>query len=79
MHLILVILIQSIYLGSASSSLNKSSGWVEDHNDPPADDRNNTMDYVQIMSTGDAVDFGDLMVQLLDLLLHASNGHGGLG
>ena len=37
----------------------------------------NTMNYVQIMTTGDAVDFGDLTVARGTGAL--SNGHGGLG
>ena len=38
----------------------------------------NEMQYVQIMSTGDAVDFGDLTVAMYSLG-GCSNGHGGLG
>ena len=37
----------------------------------------NTMNYVQIMTTGDAVDFGDLTIARGTGAL--SNGHGGLG
>ena len=38
----------------------------------------NTVDYVQIMSTGNAVDFGDLTVPSYSGSA-CSNGHGGLG
>ena len=38
-----------------------------------------TIDYVQIMSTGDAIDFGDLVNDDRNYLSGASNGHGGLG
>ena len=38
----------------------------------------NTMDYVQIMTTGNAVDFGDLTVARFNAF-STSNGHGGLG
>ena len=38
----------------------------------------NTVDYVQIMSTGNAVDFGDLTVPTYSGAA-CSNGHGGLG
>ena len=37
-----------------------------------------TVDYVQIMSTGDAVDFGDLSSNTASPA-GCSNGHGGLG
>ena len=37
-----------------------------------------TMDYVQIMTTGNAVDFGNL-TNAMDSLAACSNGHGGLG
>ena len=36
------------------------------------------IDYVQIMTTGDAIDFGDL-TRALNKGASASNGHGGLG
>jgi hypothetical protein len=39
----------------------------------------NTIDYVQIMSTGDAVDFGDLVGGVRNRIGTCSNGHGGLG
>ena len=38
----------------------------------------NVIDYVQIMTTGNAIDFGDLTVGRVDGY-GASNGHGGLG
>ena len=38
-----------------------------------------TIDYVQIMSTGNAIDFGDLVNDNRNYLSGASNGHGGLG
>jgi hypothetical protein len=66
-----------IYLGSASSPTR--AVWFGGHNDTPADDTEyNIMDYVQIMSTGNAVDFGDLLSALTSVA-GASNGHGGLG
>ena len=36
------------------------------------------IDYVQIMTTGNAVDFGDLTDATLGYCAGASNGHGGL-
>jgi hypothetical protein len=38
----------------------------------------NTIDYVTIMSTGNAIDFGDLIQQGSDLA-GCSDAHGGLG
>jgi hypothetical protein len=38
-----------------------------------------TIDYVQIMSTGDAVDFGDFAGEVTSSAGGCSNGHGGLG
>ena len=38
----------------------------------------NDINYVQIMSTGNALDFGDLTVARAQMS-GASNGHGGLG
>ena len=38
----------------------------------------NTIDYVQIMSTGDAVDFGDSTITANASMAGLSNGHGGL-
>ena len=38
----------------------------------------NTVDYVQIMTTGNAVDFGDLTIAQYSGTA-CSNGHGGLG
>ena len=38
----------------------------------------NVIDYVQIMSTGNAIDFGDLLNHYY-LVAGLSNGHGGLG
>ena len=38
----------------------------------------NTIDYVQIMSTGDAIDFGDLVGGVRNRIGTCSNGHGGL-
>ena len=38
----------------------------------------NTMDYVQIMTTGDAVDFGDLSLARWSGNSGCSNAHGGL-
>ena len=37
-----------------------------------------TMDYVEISTTGDAIDFGDLSTGLRQMA-GLSNGHGGLG
>ena len=66
-----------IYLGSASSPTR--AVWFGGHNDTPADDTAyNTMDYVQIMSKANAIDFGDLLSALTSVA-GASNGHGGLG
>ena len=39
----------------------------------------NTIDYVQIMTTGDAVDFGDMSSGGRGSGTANSNGHGGLG
>ena len=40
----------------------------------------NVIDYVQIMSTGNATDFGDAVDSKLPLgAMGVSNGHGGLG
>ena len=38
-----------------------------------------TIEYVQTMSLGDAVDFGNLNTQATGFGAGASNGHGGLG
>ena len=38
----------------------------------------NNMDYVQIPTTGNAVDFGDLLTTVSNAA-SVSNGHGGLG
>ena len=38
----------------------------------------NTIDYVTIMSTGNATDFGDL-ITATSIAAGCSNGHGGLG
>ena len=66
-----------IYLGSASSSTR--AVWFGGHTDTPADDTElNTMDYVQIPSTGNAIDFGDLL-SVITSITGTSNGHGGLG
>ena len=66
-----------IYLGTASSSTR--AVWFGGHNDTPADDTElNTMDYVQIPSTGNAIDYGDLLSADTSIT-GASNGHGGLG
>ena len=66
-----------IYMGTASSSTR--AVWFGGHNDTPADDTEyNIMDYVQIPSAGNAVDFGDLLSALTSVA-GASNGHGGLG
>ena len=40
--------------------------------------KTNIMDYVQIMSTGNAVDFGDTIKPGLLQEQNCSNGHGGL-
>ena len=37
------------------------------------------MDYVEIMSTGNAIDFGDLVDTQSEANAALSNGHGGLG
>ena len=64
-------------MGSASSPTR--AVWFGGHNDTPADDTAyNTMDYVQIMSKANAIDFGDLLSALTSVA-GASNGHGGLG
>ena len=47
------------------------------HRNPNATQQN-TVDYVQIMSTGNAVDFGDLS-NATSSAGGCSNGHGGLG
>ena len=66
-----------VYLGAASSSIR--AVWFGGHNDTPASDTEyNTMDYVQIPSTGNAVDYGDLLSAETSIA-GASNGHGGLG
>ena len=48
--------------------------WWYEH--PPS--TLNTIDYVQIMTTGNAIDFGDLTDARRNIA-GASNGHGGLG
>ena len=40
--------------------------------------RTNTIDYVQIATTGDAIDFGDLTNTARSRGAGVSNGHGGL-
>ena len=66
-----------IYMGTASSPTR--AVWFGGHNDTPADDTEyNTMDYVQIPSTGNAVDYGDLLA-VGTSIAGTSNGHGGLG
>ena len=44
----------------------------------PSDSETNTIAYVQIMSTGNALDFGDL-INSKKSGYSVSNGHGGLG
>ena len=51
-----------------------SGGYSSPSPQAPGD----TIDYVQIMSTGDTVDFGDLS-QARAYCVSVSNGHGGLG
>ena len=38
-----------------------------------------TIDYIQIMTTGDAMDFGDMSAYPIEDNVGVSNGHGGLG
>jgi hypothetical protein len=65
------------YTAGCSSSTRAIRGGGTD-NAAPAGNFSNAIDYVQIMSTGNAVDFGDLTrpARHLDA---CSNGHGGLG
>ena len=44
----------------------------------PANALTNVIDYVQIMTTGNAVDYGDL-TSARDRAAQCTNGHGGLG
>ena len=64
------------YTAGCSSSTRAIRGGGAD-NAAPAGNFSNAIDYVQIMSTGNAVDFGDLTrpARHLDA---CSNGHGGL-
>ena len=39
----------------------------------------NVIDYVEIMTTGNAIDFGDLVDTYNEAATTISNGHGGLG
>jgi len=65
------------YTAGCSSSTRAIRGGGAD-NAAPTGNYSNAIDYVQIMSTGNAVDFGDLTrpARHLDA---CSNGHGGLG
>ena len=63
------------YAGSGSSSTRMVIGGGDDH--PSGGNYSNVIDYVQIMSTGDAVDFGDL-IQGRRHIKGASNANGGL-
>ena len=63
------------YAGSGSSSTRMVIGGGDDH--PSGGNYSNVIDYVQIMSTGDAVDFGDL-IQGRRHVQGASNANGGL-
>ena len=38
-----------------------------------------TIDYIQIMTTGNAIDFGDMSAYPIEDNVGVSNGHGGLG
>ena len=60
------------YHGSTSSPTRGIwwNGWTPS--------RINTIDYVQIMSEGNAVDFGDATISANAVLGTLSNGHGGL-
>jgi len=63
------------YAGAGSSSTRMVIGGGDDH--PSGGNYSNVIDYVQIMSTGDAVDFGDL-IQGRRHVQGASNANGGL-
>ncbi len=64
------------YGASATSSTRLVHAGGDDH--PSGGDFSNIIDYVQIMSTGNAVDFGDL-TQYRRHVKGCSNGNGGLG
>jgi len=54
--------------------------FIGGSNSPVAPNRTNTIDYVQIMTTGNAIDFGDMNSSTPPSAHGAcSNGHGGLG
>ena len=63
------------YAGASASSTRMVIGGGDDH--PSGGNYSNVIDYVQIMSTGDAVDFGDL-IQGRRHVQGASNANGGL-
>ena len=61
---------------SACSSRTRAVRWWWNH----PSGMKNTIDYVQIMTTGNAIDFGDLNLQIWIIICKwLSNGHGGLG
>ena len=49
------------------------------HSDTSTPNVTNTIDYVQIMTTGNALDFGDMNTNNIWGRGGCSNGHGGLG
>ena len=66
-------LTQARYYGGSTSSSTRGifwNGWTPT--------RVNTIDFVQIMTTGDASDFGDATIQANAVTAALSNGHGGL-
>ena len=69
-------LTSSRYLPSGAASPTRAV-FMGGHRNPNATQQD-TCDYVQIMTTGDAVDFGDLSAATSSTA-GCSNGHGGLG
>ena len=63
--------------GSAMSSSTRGV-WAGGYTEPSPATKLNIIEYVQIMSTGNAVDFGDI-TGLYSSMTGTSNGHGGLG
>ena len=49
------------------------------HSDTATPNVVNTIDYVEIMTTGNAIDFGDMNTNTIWGRGGSSNGHGGLG
>ena len=65
--------------GASSCSSSTRGVWFGGKGPSPAPNTTtNTIEYVQIMSTGDAIDFGDISSSVRFSSAACSNGHGGL-